>query len=258
MLIGIEGTGMQEADQADLRRSYVLRTLCQSRLRNKFYFIGPNNPGTDGYQIVNGAWFLILKLLRENPGESVNLVGYSRGGAYCISLCENLRINHMGFNNNPVDCLILFDAVARQYFDIPEKIPQNVKQCFHARRDPRTGSRFFFENIGLYPENPRATRFEKHMFFASHGGLGGMPWYSQAEVGNWTGNVVARPDDRQQTTAPEYPLITPAQDEAGSITVGQWMWDKMARAGVVPNASGYIHLAPMTRIPRVGVPLPIP
>lgn len=258
MLIGIEGTGSQDWQFTESRRSFVLRTVCQSRLLNKYYFIGPDLSGDDGWKIVNGAWTLIMRTLRDNPSEPIYLVGYSRGAAYCMLLCQNLLTNRMGYTA-PVAGLALFDAVARQYFDIPDKVPSNVKQCFHAYRDPRTGSRYFFQNVGLNPNNPLTTHFEKRMFYASHGGMGGIPWDSlvgETESDYW-GDKVIGSDDRNKTTVPHDSVITETEDRAGSILAGQWMWGNMARLGMVPSRNGYMQLAPPIDLPPVGQPLPI-
>lgn len=170
MIIGIEGTGSQDWGNLEMRRTFVRRILDQTRLRPASYFIGPNMSGSDGQKIIDGAFQALMNGRHNKP---IVLVGYSRGAAYCMKLAEMLANQY----TEAVDYLVLFDAVARQReFDIPDNIPANVLNCFHAYRDPRMGSRYFFSNVGLKPANHFATKFVSAMFRASHGGMGGT-WY---------------------------------------------------------------------------------
>ncbi|MGC2659981.1 MAG: hypothetical protein WA324_18640 [Bryobacteraceae bacterium] len=180
MIIGIEGTGSQGWLQFDMQRSYVRKVLQQSQQAIKYYFIGPCMTGSDGPQIVDGAWKLIHERLKGTK-ESVQLTGYSRGAAYCIFLAQQVLDS---FGEGRISHLILFDAVARQAeFRIPDQIPASVKIAFHAYRDPRGGSRDGFENVGLWAQNGGKTQLFKKMFPASHGGMGGT-WYDAKEDEN--------------------------------------------------------------------------
>src|SRR5687768_11613975 len=76
-------------------------------LRPKYYFIGPNDPGTDAPQIINGAWWKV----KNDFSEPLVLMGYSRGAAYCLDVCLTTQRHFNG--SRPISALILFDAVLR-------------------------------------------------------------------------------------------------------------------------------------------------
>ncbi len=187
MLIGIEGTGSQGWDNLELRRTFVRRILDQCPDQQRYYFIGPNLLGTDGATIIDGAWELLKRMATHNVNrEKVHLVGYSRGAAYCIELCW--RMLDLPLEHRMVDTLILFDAVDRQPNIRVDQVPANVRNVFHAYRDPRVGSRNYFKNCGLHVTSSRrdlagsmGLRTEKRPFYATHGGMGGVPWHAQVQ-----------------------------------------------------------------------------
>jgi hypothetical protein len=248
MIIGIEGTGSQDWGQPDLRRTFVRRILDQSGHAPKWYLIGPAADGLDGWAIINGGW---IKILESNPSPLI-LVGYSRGAAYCMEIARK-----WGQRGGTVDVLVLFDAVARQAdISLPEKVPANVKLCYHAYRNPAAGSRKFFENVGLHVES-RQTKFEKKMFFGSHGAIGGT-WYNAArdegDGGNMFGDNVmglgrlagslgigSAMGDRQLVSAPSLPITNEQTDRAAANAVAAWMWPRLAAAGVVPGGAQNIY-----------------
>lgn len=241
MIIGIEGTGSQGWGDLDLRRTFVRRILHESALKPASYFIGPNNAGSDGRTIMDGAYTALANGGHNKP---VVLVGYSRGAAYCLELCKRWK--------GTIDVLVMFDAVARQTdTDIPDKVPGNVAECFHAYRDPRAGSRYFFGNVGLSAAS-RSTKFQKAMFYGSHGAIGGT-WYDAANdegtAGNFTGNIVtnmagAGVDDRQKLNIAPYAMTNAISDRNAATAVADWMWPLLVDAGVLPRGADKYHTAP--------------
>lgn len=249
MIIGIEGTGAQGWGDLDLRRTFVRRILQASTLRPASYFIGPNNEGSDGQTIVAGAYQALANGAHNKP---IVLVGYSRGAAYCMEMCKRWQ--------GPIDVLVMFDAVARQPdMDIPEKVPANVAVCFHAYRDPRAGSRYFFGNVGLSAASSK-TAFQKKMFPGSHGALGGTWWDAASDeggnlAGDWiTWGAGAGVDDRQKLGVASYPKTSSIADRNASTAVIDWMWPLLVGAGVVPAGSDRYRTAPPyagSRVPGV-------
>jgi len=299
MIVGIEGTGSQAWKASDMTRSFVRKVLAQSNQSDKFYFIGPSNLGGDGPTIVNGAWSLINSRMRQADSPSIQLVGYSRGAAYCIYLAKLIAEAGLGPR---VSHLILFDAVARQAeFAIPDQIPTTVHRCIHAYRNPAGGSRNGFENVGLYVQDPHFTSMKKQMFMASHGGMGGTWYNAKADEGTWgqdtamsmavkangsqaantlramgpgsaglavgvfnaplgaataaggkfigskaPGIAAQQISDRDQIARmPGTPTMDAAADQAGSRSVGEWMWAHLVDVGVLPGgASSQVDASP--------------
>ena len=264
MIIGIEGTGSQEWSDQDLRRSFVRRVLEQSNIRPKAYFIGPNNPASDSAAIRTGAWWA----LKYDWSDPVVLVGYSRGAAYCLDLC--LRFNREFQGQRQIYALVLFDAVRRDLAcdlpfadDIP--LPECVRFCLHAYRDPRSGSRYFFSNV-----QPRIDRGQAHpplivkrMFRGSHGALGGTFWDAAkgeagfqtlaANTAVWASTPQSRPFvnpvvhaaastligpyDRNLVVAPHSAITNENQDRQASQEVAQWVWPILMSWGVLPRGA---------------------
>jgi hypothetical protein len=183
-----------------------------------------------------------------------------------------------------VDYLVLFDAVARSPtvkkglvwnshgVTIPEKVPNSVRTCFHAYRDPRAGSRFFFGNVGLVPESGNV-KFEKKPFFGSHGALGGTPYDAKNDEGRagWddlapssvgkyipygineqfpdTDKLGANlpgltPDDRDQLPYPRVPVTNLQQDKEATESCALWMWPRLKAAGILRPSADHGAIAP--------------
>jgi pimeloyl-ACP methyl ester carboxylesterase len=244
MIIGIEGTGSQSWGQPDLTRTFVRRILDQTALGPKVYFIGPSNGGSDGSTIIDG----VMKVLGQFGSASLVLVGYSRGAAYCMEVARRL--------GTPVKAMIMFDAVARQPdFAIPENVPGNVGTCFHAIRNPKSGSRYSFQNVGLHHDKGNMV-FQRRYFFGSHGAMGGVSWNAQAdESGDGALNATFDVDDRQLLNIPHQPTTDLAQDEAAAQQVAGWMWPLMSDLGVVPKAANpYMYAPAFTGSRKPGIP----
>jgi len=99
------------------------------------------------------------------------LSGFSRGGASVICVAHELKKLDI-----PVHAMYIFDAVDRA-FVLPDgqttSIPRNVKQAFHAVRDPVGGSRKTFGNCGLFGTGGN---LKMKQFLTTHGGVGGWPY----------------------------------------------------------------------------------
>jgi pimeloyl-ACP methyl ester carboxylesterase len=271
MIIGIEGTGSQGWDNYDLRRTFVREVLEQSRERNKFYFIGPNNEGSDGSRIVKGAWKQLY--VGGMIDSRIILVGYSRGAAYCMKLAEMWQ--QTWSDSKPIDMLVLFDAVARnKYSDsrlldakakwegweevvIPEAVPASVSVVLHAVRNPQAGSRAGFGNVGLSVQDRGKTTMKIKQFMGSHGALGGTSYDAQSEEGvaflksdehasqvdsNFLLNSTM-PADSRYDNAPKRPITDKRQDDTARALVGRWMWDLMKAYGVLPSSADFAHYA---------------
>lgn len=247
MIIGIEGTGSQEWDNYNLRRTFVRKVLDQSPERTKYYFIGPNNEGSDGDRIIKGAWDKLF--VGGMIDSKIILVGYSRGAAYCMKLAEMWQKAWNGAK--PIETLVMFDAVARNKYsdsyvagawawkqgwtevDIPADVPASVTTCLHATRNPMAGSRAGFGNVGLAVQDRRHTSMKIRQFMGSHGALGGTSFdaQSQEDVGSidkkgkypvasdWLLNKVM-PGDPRYAGGPVRAITDRRQDDIGADLVG--------------------------------------
>ena len=270
MIIGIEGTGSQEWDNYNLRRTFVRKVLEQSRERNKFYFIGPNNEGSDGDAIIKGAWKQLY--VGGMIDSRIILVGYSRGAAYCMKLAEMWQ--KAWGDAKPIEVLVMFDAVARNKYsdsyalgayawsqgwtevDIPADVPASVTTCLHATRNPMAGSRAGFGNVGLSVQDRRKTYMKIRQFMGSHGALGGTSFDAQAQedvgsldkkgqypvASDWLLNRTM-PADPRYAGGPVRAITDRRQDDIGADLVGRWMWDLMKKYGVLSSSADHARLA---------------
>jgi hypothetical protein len=149
-------------------------------------------------------------------GESaVFLAGYSRGAAAVIEVAKWLKDKYI-----PVECLILFDPVDRTngvglpWRDTP--IVDTVKTVIFAKRSPTADSReISMGNCGLKLWNGLPTPNKE--FFATHGGLGGVPWpWPTPQSG---GELIDEglPDGMTR--------VTYERDRLGSNAVQQWSFN---------------------------------
>ncbi len=243
MLIAVDGTGPWSDDDYanEMSNSFVSKIHSEypglSEV-DKFYRRGPTllgfETGPIAYSCFNFVKSAYDKSLKEDTKFRLHLTGYSRGAASVIGLANLL--NSM-LPNVEIEFMALFDAVDRSTISNVDKIPRNVKLCYHAIRDKNAGSRTYFGNCGLLAEPP-ATLI-KRTFFATHAGMGGIPW-----TGDHPTKVVPNPDfkmseyimnnrfDMHDHTLPpeaniEVPMITKSQDLLGSNEVKSWMWTVM-------------------------------
>ncbi|MEZ5582820.1 MAG: hypothetical protein R3F37_08670 [Candidatus Competibacteraceae bacterium] len=120
-----------------------------------------------------------------------------------------------------VDAMFLFDAVDRAIPVNGYAISSNVKQVYHARRDPAAQSRQSFGNCGWARENSSRTGYEQRFFFCTHGAIGGMPWNADSVPKGGQFIDEGLPDG---LTA-----VTPQNDKAGADLVWTWMLSKVRR-----------------------------
>jgi hypothetical protein len=250
MLIAVDGTGPSEDKvyYAEMANSFVRQICkeCPDPAELKSYFRGPSLLGKECLPVAIAAFGIIAKVYeaaKKAGNESsfkLFLTGYSRGGATVIFVA---RILQLMLPEVKIECMALFDAVDRSSLTDVDVIPGNVNKCYHALRDPKTDSRWYFGNCGLNFEPP--SKLEKRVFFSTHAGLGGLPWTGdhptkkvtnpQFDLSKYAKEhpmMMAKVGYPSQATV-EVPTITEAQDRAGSAEVHAWMWNNMKRHGMV-------------------------
>ena len=217
---GIDGTGpwSDKTYKRDFEHSFV-NTLHKRwpYPGMSFYHRGPSLLGMETDNLARKVCKFVEKQVDKGKAKGVILAGYSRGGAAVIEAAKYLD---GWFTDIFVDGLFLFDAVDRStevggvIFDTP--ISKTVRKCYHAMRNPRSGSRESFGNCGRRVQDKTKTLLiEKNSFFCTHGGMGGVPWEGKAGVKideGWPDNATN---------------ITPAQDKIGSTQVKNWMFPRV-------------------------------
>ena len=172
---GIDGTGpySDRAYEAEFRNSFVQRLYRSWGNEARYYRRGPSLDGVSTPALGIGAYRSVRERYRHKASgpKRIFLAGYSRGGAAVVYTASLLALEGIA-----VDGLFLFDAVDRQPFNAPLFIPPNVRVCFHARRDPKTGSRSLFGSYATRRMPGAPTIYKQQYFFCTHGGMGGMPW----------------------------------------------------------------------------------
>ena len=254
MIIGIEGTGSQTWGMIDLQRSFVRKILAQTTESPARYFIGPGDRGSEGETIITEVLAYIAKNARHSS--RLVLVGYSRGAAYCLEVCKRWK--------RPVDVLVMFDAVARQPgMEVPQKVPENVRLCLHAYRDPRGGSRIGFGNVGQHVDTPGKTTFRHTMAIGSHGAMGGVYWDAAAGESGASGAAIKLMDwyngddvDRNTLGLPKSAQTGLAHDLGAMRKIGDWTWKELRKINLIPDSrdARYDCLAPVFdggRVPGV-------
>lgn len=98
---------------------------------------------------------------------------YSRGGLIAIMVAQQLR-NDPKTKTLTIECMALFDAVDRDIVNSGVEIPENVEHVYHAIRDDAVGSRPYFGHTGS--KESKVGQLKNKIFFATHAGMGGMPW----------------------------------------------------------------------------------
>jgi hypothetical protein len=255
VIVGVDGTGAQDWGAVDIRRSFVNKVVAQSTIRHKLYLRGPDGAGAISHAIAGKAKAWLEKAIALGT-KSVVFTGYSRGGVIGIDVCYWLKKNHPDVG---VHCMALFDAVDRQAF-MGGDIPSNVKWCYHAMRDRSTGSRPYMKNCATQKEDN--THLEIQTFYASHGGMGGMPWDAASEERFKASDLRLNPFQSDGFLKNQNLIagviapwrmfdtlagckVTLAQDEAGSAAVGKWMWDRLIRRGILAASANPSSFAPM-------------
>lgn len=238
---GVDGTGVYDDVQysSDFQNSFVQQIFREWDSAARYYRRGPSTDGFSTKSLADKTYQEVYSAYSHKIGRTkrIFLAGYSRGGASVIRTCE-LLAKH----NIPVDGLFLFDAVDRTNTLSADIIPDNVRICFHARRDPKSMSRTYsFGNCGTR-FNAKKTAYREKFFFCTHGGMGGTPWtyadpdgvINEAEKTPLNNRLVDRVARATPWTLPTViahdtyrkasrTRITLEQDKIGSRQVQVWM-----------------------------------
>ena len=221
---GIDGTGSfsNSGYRETFANSHVNRLSrgvglggARAWLAEPFYHRGPRIFGNDTFPQSLKVFSYVVTKVDENPGARVFLSGYSRGGAGVIAAAQWMK--RLGYG---VDAMFLFDAVDRAIPVNGYTISSNVKQVYHARRDPSAKSRTSFGNCGCQRENSSKTGYEQQFFLATHGALGGMPWGQESVP---AGERFIKEANGGLTA------VTPDDDCSGSERVWTWMLTRIRR-----------------------------
>lgn len=220
---GVDGTGVWNNDEYDRQMEFsFVRTLC------KGWTDGPalyqRGPTTEDWRLDRATWLCAKNIYNHvtfnwKPGRAVFLAGYSRGGAAVIEASKWLK-----GDNIPVECLILFDAVDRTgQVGLPWQntpIADTVKTVIYAKRMWSTRSRESFGNCGLWMESGKQTPYKE--FFATHAGLGGVPWPIPA--GKTLQDLI------YETLPDRWTNVTYERDRAGANEVQTWSFNLIENA----------------------------
>lgn len=124
MLYIIDGTG---SDNDYIYAKEMTNGFCaqlQRKTNTPHYLRGPDLLGRKTEDIAE------TMLSRIQPGK-IFLAGHSRGGAAVIWIANKLKAQ-----GKTVDAMFLYDAVdCTVFLSGVDKIPSNVRACYHARRD---------------------------------------------------------------------------------------------------------------------------
>lgn len=219
---GIDGTSNEEETYGKTYYNSFVNRLSRNELvqfTDPWYLRGPYVDGMDTDVRARACKNHVRDLYKSGKAKAIFLGGHSRGGAAVIEVAKWLAEE-----NIPVECMILFDAVDRttttggNVWNTP--IARTVKRVIYAQRDVwRTHSRLSFGNCGFM--HNAGTDFFHQKFFATHSGVGGVPWPNAVLPGtnipNPTG-CIWEPCEIAST------WVTPSAEAAGSQQV--WSWAK--------------------------------
>jgi hypothetical protein len=171
MIIIIDGTGdySDEAYEISMAGGFCKQVAKRS---SGYYHRGPVPDGNDTYKIADDMMDTYLSDGLK-AGEDLYLVGHSRGGAAVIYIAQQLKLRKI-----PVRAMFLYDAVDRVVAMGPKElivslltkglvstaailavkqaglpdvstVPENVRFCYHARRDTKDKSISRYFEAGL-------------------------------------------------------------------------------------------------------------
>ncbi len=265
---GIDGTSTEtDTYERTYYNSFVNRLHRNELLPfdDTWYLRGPYLSGFDTDKRARACHTWVRDYWKSGKVKAIFLGGHSRGGAAVIEVASWLAEEQI-----PVECLVLYDAVDRtntlggDVWNTP--IAPTVKRVIYPQRDVLlTCSRLSFGNCGF--RHQASTTFLHQKFFATHSGIGGVPWPKAVlpgtELPNPTG-LIWEPGEIKSSH------VTPARDAAGSQQV--WSWssghlafayklckDRLAREGngqpgfQVPAQPGTPAHLPPTGKPRIHV-----
>ena len=226
---GVDGTSTEEETYKETYKNSFINRLFRNELVNftePWYLRGPYLSGFDTRERAEAAYKHVKAMWTSGKAKAIFLGGHSRGGAAVIEVAKWLKER----DNIPVECLILFDAVDRTntlgsiFKNTP--IADNVKRVIHARRNILlTQSRLSFGNCGTTYENTNQTILFQEYFFATHSGVGGVPWTKAVDpLLGIPILTIWEPGELKAT------FVTPTKDKAGSGQVWGWAKDHIASA----------------------------
>jgi hypothetical protein len=171
ILLGIDGTAdvFDDDYKASMDNSFVSRIVRESSAQWKQYIRGPGFDGVDMFALISKGYEFIHLHKFKYPDAKVLLTGYSRGGAGVVGVAQRLKREGI-----KVDGMILFDPVNRSQTSSTDDVPNNVLNMVQARRATRSYSRVSFNNCAVTWHAP--TKCDIAYFWATHGGVGGVPW----------------------------------------------------------------------------------
>jgi len=262
MIVCVDGTGPSNSTEyySQFRHSFVNRIKNTSNHIDRIYHRGPGDDFLDaGVSVFGGrnqvapsyvaneiseirrrlsdeqhrlpsmAFFRTRRVTRSQTEDrqynlleerkKIFLTGYSRGGATVIDVAR--RLERQGLQ---VEAMFLFDAVDQSAVLEGGAIPNNVRICYHAMRNPITSSRESFGNCGTRATRPRG--LISRWFVTTHGGMGGVPWRA-AGVPEGGVTTINEGGTDQATT------VTPAAEATGMHGVESWMWPHLRSHRVV-------------------------
>ena len=241
---GIDGTSTEEETYGKTYYNSFINRLFRNELvqfTDPWYLRGPYLSGNDTDGRARDCARNVRDLWKGGKAKAIFLGGHSRGGAAVIEVAKWLAEE-----NIPVECMILFDAVDRSdrvggaVWNTP--IARTVKRVIYAQRDVlRTCSRLSFGNCGF--THSSGTDFFHEKFFATHSGVGGVPWPQATLPGTSIPNPTGYIWEPGELVSSH---VTPQQDAAGSQQA--WGWAR--------NHIAYAYQQCMDRLNRgtVGVP----
>ncbi len=241
---GIDGTSSEEETYAKTYEMSFVNRLHRNEMVpfiEPWYLRGPYLDGMDTDVRARACKHHVRDMYKSGKAKAIFLGGHSRGGAAVIEVAKWL-----GEEGIPIECLILFDAVDRStkvggdIWNTP--IGSNVKRVIYAQRDPLACSRLSFGNCGF--TRGAQTTFIHQKFFATHSGVGGVPWTKASlpvsDFPNPLGLI-------WEPAEPKCSHVTVSQDRIGSNEVWGWArnhiafahklcMDRLARESPVPGA----------------------
>jgi hypothetical protein len=258
LYLGIDGTGPSNNDEyrRDFANSFVRKIWSTWGANHGGYLRGPGLMGGETMSLVDSGTQWVKDKIKDLDGSKTPyrlfLSGYGRGGAAATETAFRLKKLDI-----KVHCLILFDAVDRSNLGNADVVPSNVKMCFHARRDPKAGSREGFGNCA--ERGAAGVAYAEKYFYGTHGAMGGTPRTvagasgkieeltssnkaAAAALGTLLGGAAGGTAAKTAADQQDFTNVTLAQEKAAAAAVWEWM-------------SGNLALAKSTAMAGVDMPL---
>ncbi len=246
LYLGIDGTGPSNNDEyrRDFANSFVRKIASTWGANNGGYLRGPGLMGGETMNLVDsGTQWVTAKIKDLGAAKTpyrLFLAGYSRGGAAATETAFRLKKLEI-----PVHCMLLFDAVDRSNLSNVDVVPSNVKMCFHARRDPKAGSREGFGNCA--ERGATGVAYTEKYFYGTHGAMGGTPWtvagasgkieeltssnkVAAVALGTLLGGAAGGSAAKSAADQQDFTNVTLAQEKAAAAAVWEWMSANLALA----------------------------